>query len=98
MDTLRPLPLPTTAREFGFYIDGTWRGGRPLFDRASPGHGIQVTRIPKCTIDDLNDAVAAARRAFEDRRWAGLAGAARANVLLRAAEILKRRRDEIAYW
>lgn len=99
MDTLRPFPtLPTTAREFGFYIDGQWQGGRPLFDRASPGHGVPVTRIPKCTPDDLNAAVTAACRAFEDRRWAGLPGAARASVLLRAAEILKRRRAEIAYW
>src|SRR3990167_7726081 len=99
MDTLRPLPtLPATPREFGFYIDGDWRGGRAFFDRASPGHGVAVTRIPKCSIEDLNDAVAAARRAFEDRRWAGLSGAARAGVLLRAAEILRRRRAEIAYW
>ncbi|TIW71952.1 MAG: aldehyde dehydrogenase family protein, partial [Mesorhizobium sp.] len=37
-------------------------------------------------------------RAFEDRRWAGLSGADRAAVLLRTAEILRRRRDEIAYW
>lgn len=99
MDTLRPfLKLPTTPREFGFYVDGQWRGDRPLFDRRSPGHGVLVTRIPKCTPDDLNSAVTAARRAFEDRRWAGLSGAARASVLLRAAEILKRRREEIAYW
>lgn len=99
MDTLRPLPtLPTAPREFGFFIDGQWQGDRPLFDRASPGHGVPVTRIPKCTVDDLNAAVAAARRAFEDRRWAGLSGAARAGVLLRAAEILRRRRAEIAYW
>ena len=99
MDTLRPFPtLPATPREFGFYIDGQWQGGRPLFERASPGHGVPVTRIPKCTTDDLNAAVTAARTAFEDRRWAGLSGAARASVLLRAAEILKRRRSEIAYW
>lgn len=92
------LSPPTTAREFGFYVDGAWHGGRPLFERASPGHGVPVTLIPKCTVEDLNAAVAAARRAFEDRRWAGLSGAARAAVLLRAAEILRRRRDEIAYW
>ncbi len=90
--------LPSSPREFGFYVGGKWQGGRPLFDRASPGHGVPVTRIPKCTPDDLNAAVTAARTAFEDRRWAGLAGAARASVLLRAAEILKRRRAEIAYW
>ena len=99
MDTLRPLPtLPAKPREFGFFVNGEWRGDRPFFDRASPGHGVAVTRIPKCTVADLDAAVAAARLAFENRCWAGLSGAARAGVLLRAAEILRRRRAEIAYW
>ena len=90
--------LPQSPREFGFWLDGAWEGGRPLFERASPGHGVAVTRIPKCTVADLDAAVAAARRAFDDRSWAGLSGADRAGVLLRTAEILRRRRDEIAYW
>jgi acyl-CoA reductase-like NAD-dependent aldehyde dehydrogenase len=90
--------LPSAPREFGFWLDGAYEGGREMFERASPGHGVPVTRIPKCTVADLNAAVAAARRAFEDRSWAGLAGADRAGVLLRTAELLRQRRDEIAYW
>lgn len=90
--------LPEAPREFGFWLDGAWEGGRPMFERASPGHGVAVTRTPKCTVADLDAAVAAARRAFEDRSWAGLSGADRAAVLLRTADILRRRRDEIAYW
>lgn len=90
--------LPQAPREFGFWIDGGWHGGREIFERASPGHGVPVTRIPKCTLDDLNAAVAAARRAFEDRSWSGLSGAERARVLLRTAALLRQRRDEIAYW
>ncbi|MGQ0564381.1 MAG: aldehyde dehydrogenase family protein [Gemmobacter sp.] len=96
--TTRIHALPSVPREFGFWMDGGWHQAKALFDRASPGHGTPVTRIPKCTPDDLNAAVAAARRAFEDRRWAGLSGAERAGVLLRAADILRRRQDEIAYW
>lgn len=92
------LSAPTAARAFGFFVDGDWKDGAEHFERASPGHGTPVTRTVRCTVDDLNAAVAAARRAFEDRRWAGLSGAARGGVLLRIAEILRRRRDEIAYW
>ncbi len=94
----RALSLPTTPRTFGFYVDGAWHPGDQMFTRTSPGHGVPVTRIPVCTTDDLNAAVAAARRAFEDRRWSGIAGAERAGVLLRAADILRRRTDEIALW
>jgi acyl-CoA reductase-like NAD-dependent aldehyde dehydrogenase len=92
--------LPASPRDFGFFLDGAFvpAGDRPTFDRASPAHGVPVTRIPRCTPADLNAAVAAARRAFEDRRWSGLSGADRAAVLLRATEGLRRRRDEIAYW
>jgi betaine-aldehyde dehydrogenase len=92
------LTVPAAPREFGFWMDGAWHQGRDLFDRVSPGHGLPVTRIPICTLADLNAAVAAARRAFENRSWAGLSGADRAGVLLRAASLLRDRRDEIAYW
>ncbi len=92
------LTPPASPRSFGFYIDGDWREGREMFDRSSPAHSVPVTRIPKCTKEDLDAAVAAARRAFEDRRWSGLSGADRGGVLLRAAAILSARRDEIAYW
>jgi acyl-CoA reductase-like NAD-dependent aldehyde dehydrogenase len=92
------LSLPTAPRAFGFFVDGQWRDGQDRFERASPGHGTPVTTTVRCTIEDLNGAVAAARRAFEDRRWSGLSGAARAGILLRVAEVLRRRRDEIAYW
>ncbi|CAN7571209.1 sorbosone dehydrogenase [Ochrobactrum sp. P6BS-III] len=92
------LSPPREARTFGFFIDGRWKEGTDYFERLSPGHGTPVTRTVRCTTEHLDEAVGAARRAFEDRRWSGLSGASRAGVLLRAAEILRRRRDEIAYW
>jgi betaine-aldehyde dehydrogenase len=99
MDHLPSTLLPPAEpREFSFLIGGKWKKGRELSLRYSPAHGVPVSRIPKCTLEDLNEAVAAARTAFEDRRWSGLSGAARASVLLKTAEILRRRRDEIAYW
>lgn len=92
------LSLPASPREFGFWLDGAWAPGTEMFERFSPGHGVPVTRTPKCTANDLNAAVKAARRTFEDRSWAGISGAERAGVLLRTAEIMRKRRDEIAYW
>ncbi|MBB2203182.1 aldehyde dehydrogenase family protein [Gluconacetobacter tumulisoli] len=92
------VALPETPREFGFFIDGEWRKGRDMFERNSPSHDVTVTRTARCTPDDLDQAVAAARRAFDDRRWAGLPGAERAGVLLRTAEGLRWHREEIARW
>nr|WP_255561696.1 aldehyde dehydrogenase family protein [Pseudohoeflea sp. DP4N28-3] len=91
---------PAKPRKFGFFVDGqsVEAGSREVFERNSPGHGVPVTRIPKCTPEDLDDAVAAARRAFDDRRWSGLNGQARAAVLLRAGALIRERSEEIAYW
>ncbi len=91
---------PATPREFGFFIDGAFipAGDRPKFNRSSPAHGTPVTIIPKCTPADLDLAVSAARQAFNDRRWSGLSGGDRAAVLLRAAGIIRDRKNELAYW
>lgn len=94
------LTPPAEPRDFGFYLDGASvpAGSREVFTRHSPGHGVAVTRLPKCTGEDLDAAVASARRTFDDRSWSGLTGADRAAVLLRAADLLRACIDEVAYW
>ncbi|MDB4080789.1 aldehyde dehydrogenase family protein [Amylibacter sp.] len=91
---------PSEPREFGFYIDGkpVYAGNRDLFERSSPAHGIPVSKIPRCRLEDLNAAVKSSRVAFNDRRWSGISGADRANVLLKTAGIIRSRIEEIAYW
>jgi len=101
MDLKSPNPLlPSEPRTFGFFVDGRFvdAGGRDRFERLSPAHDVPVTLIPKCTKEDVDLAVAAARRAFEDGIWSRIPAAERADVLLSAARILRRRADEIAYW
>ncbi|MEM8728573.1 MAG: aldehyde dehydrogenase family protein [Pseudomonadota bacterium] len=94
------LNLPERPRDFGFFVNGQSvpAGDREVFVRNSPGHDVPVTTLPKCTVEDLDTAVAVAREAFEDRRWSGLGGAERAAVLLRTAEVLRARVEEVAYW
>lgn len=94
------LKLPESPRDFALFIDGQSvpAGDREIYTRHSPAHGVPVTRIPMGRIEDLDRAVGAARRAFEDRRWSGRSGAERAEVLLRTAEGIRRRAEELAYW
>lgn len=95
-----PLKPPAEPRRFGFFVDGRMieAGDREILARKSPAHDVPVTEIPLCREDDVDLAVAAARRAFEDRRWSGLSGADRSRVLLGTAELIRERLDEIAYW
>ncbi len=101
MDQLNTrLSLPDVPRDFGFYVNGAYvaAGAREVFVRNSPGHDVPVTRTPKCTSEDLDLAVDAARKAFDDRRWSGLNGQARAAVLLKAGALIRERAEEIAYF
>ena len=98
--TSAKLSLPARPREFGYFMNGKWimAGAREVFERVSPGHDVPVTRIPKCTKQDLDEAVRVARDAFQDGRWSRSAGGDRAAVLLRTAERIRARAEEIAYW
>jgi gamma-glutamyl-gamma-aminobutyraldehyde dehydrogenase/4-guanidinobutyraldehyde dehydrogenase/NAD-dependent aldehyde dehydrogenase len=55
-----------------------------------------LTTVARGGPADIDAAVAAARRAFEDRRWCGQAPAARKRVLIRLAERLLAHADELA--
>ena len=66
------------------------------FDDRSPVDGRVIAQIARCGAADIDAAVAAARAAFEDRRWAGQPPAQRKRVLIKLAELLLAQRDELA--
>jgi 4-guanidinobutyraldehyde dehydrogenase / NAD-dependent aldehyde dehydrogenase len=80
------------------FIDGQRvdaRSGR-RFDSISPIDGRKLAGVARCDGADVDLAVAAARTAFDDRRWAGKAPAERKRVLLRMADLMLQHRDELA--
>jgi gamma-glutamyl-gamma-aminobutyraldehyde dehydrogenase/4-guanidinobutyraldehyde dehydrogenase/NAD-dependent aldehyde dehydrogenase len=66
------------------------------FDCISPVDGRILTTVARCSEADINAAVAAARAAFEDKRWCGLAPAARKRIMIRFADQLLAHADELA--
>jgi betaine-aldehyde dehydrogenase len=91
--------LPLRIRENGFFINGTWQNGgdRDRLERVSPGHGAVVSSVALCTVNDLDAAVASARTSFENV-WCDTPGAERGRILIRAAEGIRDRLEELAYW
>lgn len=86
------------ARDFRMLIDGNWtEGAGTAIERVAPGHGIVVSRYPAGTKADAERAIAAARKAFDDGPWARMTGAERSNILLRAADLIAARADELAF-
>lgn len=66
------------------------------FDCISPVDGRVLTAVARSGEADINAAVAAARAAFEDRRWAGMAPAARKRVMIKFADLVAAAGDELA--
>ncbi len=58
-------------------------------DVVSPINGSLLTTIAASTKDDANQAISAARAAFEDRRWCGQTPVARKNILLAWADLIE---------
>ncbi|MCG5075568.1 aldehyde dehydrogenase [Paraburkholderia tagetis] len=80
------------------FIDGASRdaySGR-TFDCVSPIDGRVLANVADCGAADVDAAVAAARRAFEQGVWAGLNPRERKAVLLRWAALMREHLDELA--
>ncbi|BBD96791.1 hypothetical protein SAMIE_1002920 [Sphingobium amiense] len=80
------------------FIDGGFvRSSSPeRFDTINPATGEALARLPVGTEADVDLAVKAARRAFEDGRWRNRPIAERKAILLRAADLIEARREEFA--
>jgi acyl-CoA reductase-like NAD-dependent aldehyde dehydrogenase len=70
--------------------------GGQQFDCISPIDGRVLTQVARCSQADVNASVVAARAAFEDRRWSGLAPAQRKRIMIRFADLLIKNADELA--
>ncbi len=80
------------------YIDGQWvdaMSGR-RFDTVDPATEQVITTVPHSGPEDVERAVAAARRAFEDGPWPAMTPAERQKVLWRIAEGISARADQFA--
>lgn len=80
------------------FIDGEFRrsSSDARIDVTSPANLESIGSVPDAGIDDVDAAVAAARRAFDGGPWPRLPIAERAAIMERAFALLDERMDEIA--
>ena len=79
-------------------IDGKWQDSLNGSTRTaiSPIDGRVLTRIADADAEDVDLAVAAARRAFESGSWSEMAPAGRKAVLTRLADLIDAHKEELA--
>ncbi|MFI1386162.1 aldehyde dehydrogenase family protein [Embleya sp. NPDC020886] len=80
------------------WLDGQWCDGADgaRHDVVSPHTGKAVASVPMATPAVVDRAVAGARTAFRDGRWSRIGARERGAVLRRWADLIHRRRDELA--
>jgi acyl-CoA reductase-like NAD-dependent aldehyde dehydrogenase len=86
----------TDVKEYGYFADNLWRksADNQFFEVHEPYSGKIFARVSAASRADARIAVDAAAKAFPD--WSEIAPAERGRLFLKAAEIIKRRRSEIA--
>lgn len=79
-------------------IDGEWRASRTgeSFPSINPATLETVGHVSSGDATDVDDAVRAARAAFEDRRWTQLPAPQRARILLAIADRIESEMDTLA--
>jgi betaine-aldehyde dehydrogenase len=95
--TIHVKGLPTAPARLEQLIGGKWTGssGGEIV-RNSPAHGVPVSSIPRGTADDVELAVAAARRRFDGGGWSDRPAGWRASIIRKAADLILSEVDELA--
>ncbi|MBJ7313999.1 aldehyde dehydrogenase [Rugamonas sp. CCM 8940] len=73
-----------------------WAKSEQRFDNLSPIDGRNLGAVARCDGADVDAAVAAARAAFDDGRWAGKSPAQRKRVLIKFADLVQKYGAELA--
>jgi aldehyde dehydrogenase (NAD+) len=92
------LAAKTKVEPGQLLIDGRWVDGAKAFDTINPATGEVLTQIAEGSSADVDRAVAAARRALEDRNgpWRKMSASERGRMIWKLADLLEKNIDEFA--
>jgi acyl-CoA reductase-like NAD-dependent aldehyde dehydrogenase len=99
---LEYAPAPESAsilhlkKSYGLFIDGDWVEGRgQSFSTINPASEKKIATVASASADDVDVAVAAARRAYT-KTWSKMSGSDRGKYLFRIARLVQERARELA--
>ncbi|HMF29229.1 MAG TPA: aldehyde dehydrogenase family protein [Candidatus Cybelea sp.] len=87
----------STLTKTQLLVGGEWRdaSGGAVYEDFNPATGAKIADVADATREDVDAAVAAARRAF-DGRWPTMAASRRAKIIYKLAQLIAERANEIA--
>jgi len=80
--------LDQHGRRFGLFIDNAWSEAGETFATNNPADGAELAQVTQATNDDVERAVAAARRAQPG--WVALGGHGRAKIMYALSRLLQK--------
>src|ERR687895_1691379 len=86
-----------TPRKYQLFIDGKWvdaESGK-TFETPNPATGATLAEVAEGDKEDIDKAVAAARRAF-DGKWSKLSARDRGRLIYKLAQLIESRAEELA--
>jgi len=87
---LKPQAMAFVDGRFSPAADGA------TFDTLNPATGALIARVAHCGAADMDRAVAAARRVFDDGVWSRAAPEVRKEALIRLANLVREHKEELA--
>ena len=84
-----------TYPDLHLFINGEWRKAASDLPVLNPATEEEIGRLPHADESDLTDALVAAEEGFET--WSQTPPSTRANVLMKAAALMRERQEEIAH-
>jgi aldehyde dehydrogenase (NAD+) len=87
--------LVQIRERYGHFVGGEWLEPRETYPTIDPSSEEALAEVGQATAEEVDQAVAAARDAFENG-WSGISPAERAKYLFRIARILQERSREFA--
>jgi aldehyde dehydrogenase (NAD+) len=93
-----PVATKVSVKPGKLLIDGQWIDGSKKFNTINPATEEVLTEIAEASATDVDRAVEAARRAFEDRNgpWRKLSASERGRLIWKLADLVEKNIDELA--
>jgi aldehyde dehydrogenase (NAD+) len=93
-----PVATKASIKPGKLLIDGHWVDGSKKFATINPATEEVLTEIVEASVSDVDRAVEAARRAFEDRNgpWRKLSASERGRLIWKLADLVEKNIDELA--
>ena len=92
------MSTTSTMTKTQLLIGGEWRdasdGG--VYEDVNPATGAKIAGVADATRDDVDAAVAAARRSFDAGRWSSMAASRRGKIVYKIAQLIGERAADIA--